>query len=478
MYTVVSSLKLLSLIVFWLIVFLGLGWLVVGPILHYRCAPKIREVSLSHDLPLMLIIGMILNYGIVVIFKSLRISLIIESALSLFGISLFVIHLYRNKRLFKITLSSLNKWIGIAFLCLLFLGPILANSLYDWDARSIWFFHAKLIYYAGNFGLSAGWQQPSVGLSHVDYPNLLPTIAAQICSLMGFWNENLPKLSLLFLLLPALIWIFTFSRKSFSFIFLLLLFPFSIYPLIWNGYMDGYLAFYFAIALLLYGRYLKTAQTIDLISSLSCLIFLIYLKNEGSLAVLCGIFIIVLIALVKKQLVFSRAAFRKNWKYLLTFLVIVIPFGIWTFYKKQWGLSNDLQIGTENSLLRILTRLSNGSLWQIFTAEFNQLKTALMILGMLYFAAVIWKKRLPEESLPTLITTAIYCLGITFVYLLTPNDLSWHLINSIERTMLPVNGCIFIGCYFLLDELVTKRISKIDSISSGSMLEPMNKRTH
>ena len=477
MFTAINSLKLLSLIIFWLMIFLGLGWLVVGPVLHGSLFRKKREILLLQEIPLMLVSGMILNYGIVFIFQSLKISLIIETIVSLFGFTCFLIHCFKyNKK--KYNSSSLIKWVGFAFLCLLFLGPILANSLYDWDARAIWFFHAKMIFWAKSVGLSAGWLHPSVILDHMDYPNLVPTLAAQISFIMGFWNENLPKLSLLFMLIPVVLWLFTFSRKSFSFVFLLLLFPFSIYPLIWNGYMDGYLAFYFAIAMLLYGRYLKTSQTIDLISSIYCLLFLFYIKNEGALAALCGIFTIILIAFLHKKPISLRKLFQNNWKYLLAFIIAILPFGIWTFYKQKWGLTNDLQLGTKDSFLRIFTHLSDGTIKQVLSAQFNQIETALMILSLLYFVRIVWKKRIPKESLPALITALIYSLGITVIYLLTPYELSWQLTTSIERTMLSANCCIYIGCYFLLDTLISKEEQQKDPAPIKPTTEPITKTNY
>src|SRR5258706_16435582 len=67
-------------------------------------------------------------------------------------------------------------------------------------------FHAKMIYTAGAFGQSTGWQNPVVAFSHPDYPNLVPTLAAQAAFVVGFWNEYIPKISLFFMLGPSIIW--------------------------------------------------------------------------------------------------------------------------------------------------------------------------------------------------------------------------------------------------------------------------------
>ena len=47
----------------------------------------------------------------------------------------------------------------------------------------------------------------------------------------------------------------------------------------------------------------------------------------------------------------------------------------------------------------------------------------------------------------------LYALGMILVYLVTPRDLTWHLISSIDRTMLAVNGCLFGAAYFIFQAL-------------------------
>src|SRR5258706_3352936 len=103
------------------------------------------------------------------------------------------------------------------------------------------------------------------------------------------------------MLAPAIIWIFTFARRSFSFVILLLVILFNSYSFIWNGAMDGYLALYFSIATLLLGRYLSSSHSIDLISSMWCLIILFYIKNEGTLAALIGFCLIDLFFILKNK---------------------------------------------------------------------------------------------------------------------------------------------------------------------------------
>ena len=455
MFTVISVIKLFLLILLALLCLLGLGWLAVGPILHGSLTSRKRDISLLQEIPLMLISGLIINYGIILCFQTLLSSLIVGCIISIFGLSCFTFTFSRYHNRHKASVASLFILMGISFICLIFLSPIVAEPLAAWDARSIWFFHAKMIYVAGSIGRSAGWQDPSIVFSHPDYPDLVPALAAQVAYVMGFWNEYLPKISLFFMLVPAVAWLFTFARRSFSFIILLLI-PFCFYDQIWNGFMDGYLALYFSIAMLLLGRYINSSQPVDLFSSLSCLIALPYIKNEGILAALVGLFLILLVCILKKNPHTLKNIFNFKWKYYLACLIALIPFALWSLYKQQWNLSNDLGIGTTQSFLNIGRRLTDGSVRFIFQYLFPQIAGALLLLGFLYLASIAWKKPLVKESLPAIIAASIYLLGITIVYLLTPQDLVSHLASSVERTMLSVNGCFFIGSYHILNKIEHK----------------------
>jgi len=140
------------------------------------------------------------------------------------------------------------------FLLVVYYIQIFTEPLSRWDARSIWFFHARMIWADGALRQSGGWNHPSIGFSNPDYPKLVPTIAAQLAYIKGYWNEFLPKGSLLVMLVPLTLWVFSFCQKSLSFIVLAVIFFLSLGAWLWNGVMDGYLALYSAVALLLFGH--------------------------------------------------------------------------------------------------------------------------------------------------------------------------------------------------------------------------------
>lgn len=451
-------LRLLFLLGLGSLYFIGQGWLIMEILFRRKSTDDLRDTPLLQEIPPAITFGFIVNYGISLLVQSTSVSLIVGIAVSLFGIWR-VLHYFRLHDFTKHNNDSPNKWMGVAFVLLLYLAPILVKPLADWDARSIWFFHAKMIYTAGSFGMSAGWQHPSVAFSHSDYPNLVPGIAAQASQILGYWNEYIPKISLLFVFIPVVMWLFTFARKSFSFTTLILMFPFSIFPWIWNGYMDGYLSLYLSVAMLLLGRYIRDEKSIDLISSLVCLVFLIYLKNEGQLAMLAGILSVVIVYFSKYkkgEMGIKRQKF--SLKGLVTGIIVLLPFAAWSIYKQKLGLSNDLQLGTAQSVARFIEKLSDQSYKLVLEQTYLHVEVALLLFGSLYFAAVAQKRHIPMMVLPSLATAAIYYTGVLVIYIQTPQNLQWHLDTSASRTMLAVTGCVFVACFFLLNELETKTV--------------------
>lgn len=452
LYTVLNIIKLAVFILFGGLFFLGQGWLIIGLLLK-PIFLKNEKIRFWEILPLAFLSGIIVNYAVVLALQTLNSSLIVSGALAILGLGVCVLQLARNTLSFDFKHPSWAILFGLLTISLLYMFPILTEPLEGWDARWIWFFHAKMIYAAGSIGQSAGWQHPSVVFSHVDYPNLVPVIAAQIMHIAGFWNEYLPKLSLFFMFLPAVFWLLSFARKSFSFVVLVAALLLSFYPWLWIGYMDAILAIYLSLSVLLLGRFIKDGNNLDLISSICCLFVLPYIKNEGILAALVGGISVLIVILLKKKSQVKVKSRLKIWRYWLAGLIGLLPLVLWSIAKYQWNISNKLNIGSQASFERILQRLQDGSSAIIFGRIFEVIEGVTFLFSILMIIVICWKVPISHHILPALAVAVIYCLGIASIYYLTPFDLEWHLSTSINRTMLPVNGCIYVVCYFLLVEI-------------------------
>ncbi len=128
---------------------------------------------------------------------------------------------------------------------------------------------------------------------------------------------------------------------------------------------------------------------------------------------------------------------------------------LWRVYKLQWGLSNELETVSGESLFRLVSRLTDGSLGIILQSWWLFAQAGLLLAGLLLCAYAAWGRSLPRASLPALATSAMYGLAVVLIYLLTPYSVEWHLETSIHRVMLSTNACIFVFSYFLLMELET-----------------------
>ena len=458
-----DPLRLAALIGLGPLFMLGLGWLAVGPALHGSLTAKEPDTDLLQEIPLMLLAGLVVNYGAILILQSLRIAALISGLASLVGLGFLAASLWRHRHSWTWTAAGWAKAIGAALLWLVLLAPILGERLEAWDARSIWFFHAKMIYTAGSIGESAGWQEPNVvAISHVDYPKMVPALAAQAAHAMGLWNEYLPKAALLWLLLPALLWLLTFARASWSFLALLLMLPFGLSSssgtaTLWNGYMDAYLALYFGIAVLLLGRYLKSSRAVDLASAGCILLALPNLKNEGVLAALAGLPPLGYLIFRSVGFRFATLASARHLRFYLAALAGLFPAVLWSSYSRHWGLTNDLEVGTTQSVTRIVSRLLDGSYAIILARLWATSRGAWLLVGMLAGAYLAWKESLPRQILPAALAGGSYCLGILVIYLLTPYSVIWQLDTSMDRVVLSVSACLYAASYFLLDQLETRQ---------------------
>ena len=289
--------------------------------------------------------------------------------------------------------------------------------------------------------------------SQVDYPKMIPSLAAQVMYVMGFWNEYLPKISLYLIFIPAVTWLVSFARRSFSYIFILVILPFSLYPWLWNGYMDGLLAFYFCISLLLFDRYMKTNQLIDLFSSLACGIFLLYIKNEGILAFLSLLVGFAVLYFIQKRPKITLKGLKIPWRYVVITVIALTPFVLWWVYKNRWGLTNDLGLGSGSSIDTLTTRLADGSLQMIVEKVMTYINASLNLLVVMLISNFVFRRPFIKNSLPAIIASGLYVLGMIAIYLVTPHDLVWHLNNSTVRVMELANGGISVASYMILNAL-------------------------
>ena len=366
--------------------------------------------------------------------------------------------------------------IMIIFILVLYYFTILFEPIKSWDARSVWFFHAKMIWYAESIGLSAGWLHPSIQFAHPDYPKLVPALAAGLSCATGCWNEYAPKLSLFLILIPPVFWVFSFWSGRLSFLFLVMIFPFGMQSWLWNGYMDGYIALYAAVSMLLAGRYFKHRKPIDLLSGLSCLALISNIKNEGIVIALTGITAILITEITANK--FSLNELKKAFSLYRTgwLIFIAAPCVIWSvFYKYQWGMTSNLKMGSREMFLRLLNHFSDGTSLAFILERTLSCRETSILLSLVAFTTGLGLltalRRHMVSWIPALITAFVYYVSLVLVYLSTPN-LEYYLSHSVDRLMLTVSSLIIAGIYFILKELEGTSVSPGKYDDRGIRQEP------
>jgi hypothetical protein len=343
----------------------------------------------------------------------------------------------------------------IVYVLVVYYFDILSEPLAHWDARSIWFFHARMIYVEGALR-HAGWNHPSIAFSSPDYPKLIPAMAAQLAYLKGFWNEFLPKGSLLVLLTPAVFWAFSFRSWTASFALLIVMLFLGQYEWLSNGYMDAYLVIYSALALLFMGRYLVEGRDFDLHSAFLSVGIVTSLKNEGLLFALCLVAALGIATkgFTKDGLTNAATRLLAQRGYLAVLLIAVAPTVLWSVYKWTWGLQNELTRQPLGALSRVATRVfdgpSVGYVLHYMAIEANGLWVPAGLVAITLFFSTRLRVRVHPGALVAAWMALLHFCGIGLVYLSTPSTLQFHLTTSAPRTMASTRIAFLVSMYFLL----------------------------
>lgn len=332
--------------------------------------------------------------------------------------------------------------------CLLVLG----YPVSDWDARSIWFFHAKRIFYNNNLYA----QLDNYGsFSHNYYPVLVPALAASIARGVGYWNEIFPRISVVFVILPPLLVLARLvSNKSF-FNLLLAGLLLSSRSILINGYMDGILAIYFAAscAMLMHMYSDERAKqgsnniTQDEIVLALMSASMLLLKNEGSLAVL-----LVWVCLLPLN--------YRRWRgIILSCLPFLFFFLIWKLQVLKFNVGNDLM--SSGLFTRFSTRIKNiPELTLIGKSALKQ--TWIYLLIMFCALAFFYRFSMPKKLLVISCLPLAYAASVSMAYVITPNDLNWHLATSADRVYLVFNLSVLSVCGYMLSFARDSRSNQLD----------------
>jgi len=337
--------------------------------------------------------------------------------------------------------KNLNENIYLKIFFLLIVLISLGTPTYEWDARSIWLFHAKRIFYDESiFSFADNY----ASFSHNGYPNLAPAFSSSFAMLVGYWNEIFPKISFTLLFLPPLIIAQTFFNKDKYLIFLSLVF-FIIGKYLFNGWADGLIAIYFCLsAFLMYLLFIKDEKYFknNFLYYLIAFCFfssLTLIKNEGTALLLILFTVTLLVKIYKKDL-------KKNILKLIVLSFSFLPIFFWKFFCYKNGIENDY---INNDLLtNLLPRIGEFSNYRLI--GYFLLLNEKFIISLIFFSFSFWLKRNKELFNFILIISLVYIIVLFFIFLSTPVDFYFQLNSAAARIVKTLSFSLaFFGLYNL-----------------------------
>jgi hypothetical protein len=356
--------------------------------------------------------------------------------------------------------SSSTILYALAFVTIysLYYFEILSGPIEQWDARSMWFFHAKMIWVEGALRQHGGWNHHSVAFSNPDYPKLIPSIAAQLAYLKGYWNEFLPKGSLFVMLAPVMLWIFTFRKIGVSFLLLTLSFFLSLGYWFWVAYMDWYLAMYSGVALLSLGRYFSKGRATDLYSGACALGIAASIKYEGQLFALCVVVAVLVLGVFWRDLSVRHLMrrLRTDYSALIMLPLAIAPTLMWAADKRAWGLESDLARNPSASVALIASRIADSATAQFVLHRLTMSRSGMLIVLELVVLvgmfSILRGITLNRGAIVAVTTALLYTSGLYLIYMSTRN-LDWHIGTSVYRTMMVPCASLVVSMFFLLSDL-------------------------
>lgn len=372
---------------------------------------------------------------------------------TLFITPFFLKYLYflKHKKitLIKINIKS-NLSLYILFSCVTIFSSLsifylIANNPYGrWDAWAIWNLKARFLYRGDIY-----WQNlfsQNISWSHPDYPLLLPSTIAGLWDYYGQENFLIPiYVSLIF----AIMTVFTLMTslcllKKEKYALLagttLLLSPiFLLYSM--YQYADIPLGFYYLITFVLITLFYSKKNFNYLILAGITSSFSSFTKNEGLLFIIIISLIFIIKIMIKNRV--------ENLKSVLFYFLGVIPVLILNISVKiKYSLENDVISDTNINLTfeKFFNLLRHHkviieSINNLFSFSNLFLFFPLFILiGLFLFIKFKKKYRTELENKERIYTPFFILISLTlgyyFIYIITPNEIAWHINTSQDRLLL------------------------------------------
>ncbi len=327
-------------------------------------------------------------------------------------------------------LSSLKKYFNkkqsiIVSVSLLIISIVFTKRSFrwgDWDAWAIWNLHAEFLtdqdHWTNLFSNHLAW-------SHPDYPLLLPSIVGMTWKVFENITPVIPSIIAYFILICTLFSAYqTLKIKGAEIagliFFVLVAIDYRFVIRAASQYSDTLLALFYLLTIILISlenyNNKNIVIAIGFFSAASG-----WIKNEGLLFFVISTFFYFL-----KSRNFTMKFFMH---YLLG---AAIPLMMIIIFKMFYATSNDIVSGQSNGITEKLLDMNRYLITFKFivTTLFTK-NYILLILIFSLLAVLINRKTLEMKNEFAIIATLL--IGYFMIYIVTPNDLVWHLTTSFDR---------------------------------------------
>jgi hypothetical protein len=296
----------------------------------------------------------------------------------------------------------------------------LAEKHGQWDAWAIWNLHARYMADGAYWTRMTG----STTVPHPDYPLFLPAIIGFIWRLLQNTSFIIPHIFsfITAVSIPSLIFLQLYKKNLFIATLMLLWFVTDDFFLTraLSQYADQWVALFFLLAFISIDTFRATGNRKFITISAFMLGSCFWTKNEG-----------IMLALVFIVLYLTTLLKRANMAYFLG--GISLPLLAMLIFKFGYAPPNDLIVRRETVQPSFFTDMSRyGLIWEWLQKNFRENFFYQQFAILLFLLACVVKRKLPGRNMA--IIFLCFC-GFITVYVLTPFDLQWHLLSSMDRVL-------------------------------------------
>jgi len=312
----------------------------------------------------------------------------------------------------------------LIFIILLFVLS-LGTPTVSWDARSIWLFKAKQIFFEKSI---FNFDYKYAFFSNFNYPNIVPTFNSSYVTLIGFWNEVYPKSGNILFLIPTLFYFEKEFKNNYFLIFLLIIL-FVLGRLLIDGTMDGILSLYFVTTTYIYYTLLYNKYKNNVIILLVVISIIFTLLKLEAVILLLSVFI--------SYFVISFHNKKINYNFIFIILITFIPILSW--HLNLFFFSDNIK--TSQSVFSITAIYYNIKILDnyLLISKYILLNEKLLLSFLIFcLSSIKLKSIFSSENFFIFLIFFIYLIFLFIAYLTTNLDLQWHLDSSATRVIKPL----------------------------------------